>query len=61
MLRRLFYVVQRGVTCEIKVSAILCYVEVCLGLLEGGMPEELLEGVNASAVLEIPGGEGVTE
>ena len=61
MLRRLFYVVQRGVTCEIKVSAVLRYVEVCLGLLESGMSEEFLEVVNASAVLKIPGCEGMTE
>ena len=60
-MRRLFYVVQRRVTCEIKVCSVLRYVEVSLGLLEGGMTEELLEGVNASAVLKIAGRESVPE
>ena len=58
--RRLFYVVQGRITCEIKVSAVLCYVKVCLSLLKGGMSEKLLEAVYTSAVLKIPGGEGVT-
>ena len=40
-------------------SAVLGYVEVCLSLLESGVPEKLLKAVNASAVLEIPGREGV--
>ena len=61
LLRRSLYIVEGGVTCEIKVSAVLCYVKVCLGLLEGGVSEELLESVNASAVLKIPGSEGVPE
>ena len=58
-MRRLFYVVQRGVTCEIKVSPILRYVEVCLGLLERGVSEEFLEVVDVAPVLKIPGGERV--
>ena len=61
LMRRLFYVVQGAIPIEIKVSAILCYVKVCLSLLEGGMSEEFLKVVNASAVLKIPGGEGMTK
>ncbi len=37
----------------------MCYVEVCLGLLESGVPEKLLEAVNVATVLKIPGGERV--
>ena len=60
-MRRLFYVVQGAELIEIKVSTILCNVEICLSLLEGGMSEEFLKVVNASAIFKIPGCKGVPE
>ena len=61
LLRWSFHIVQGAEPLEIKVSAVLGNMEICLGLLEGGVSEELLEVINASAVLKIPGGEGVAQ
>ena len=60
-LRRSFHIVEWAEAVKIKVSSILGYVKICLGLLKGGMSEELLKVVYAPAVLKIPGGESVAE
>lgn len=38
-----------------------CRVDILLDHFEGGMAEDLLEGIHIAAILEISGGEGMTE